>query len=137
MRTPGDILLFTMKKKELRELLARHVDALVHGEDLTSDLVEDYGRKDDQIESLLALATALKDVLIPVADPVLMGQDWSTLSDSTTSTVTIRQSKRFPEMWHLFAIFGSLLSLISVVIIVIRRLRISGKKQNERLTSVA
>ena len=126
-----------MKKKDLRELLTRHADALVHGEDLTSDLVEDYGHKDDQIESLLALATTLKDVLVPVADPALMGPDWTTLADSTTSSIIIRQSKRFPEMWHLFAILGSLLSIVSVVIIVIRRLKISGKKQNERLTSAA
>jgi hypothetical protein len=126
-----------MKKKELRELLTRHVDALVYGEDLTSDLVEDYGQKDDQIESLLALATTLKDVLIPVADPALMGQDWTTLSDSATSTFIIRHSKRFPQMWHLFAIIGSLLSLLSVVIFVVRRLKISGKQQSEHLTSAA
>jgi hypothetical protein len=98
-----------MKKKDLRELLTRHADALVHGEDLTSDLVEDYGHKDDQIESLLALATLLKDALVPVADPALMGPDWTTLADSTTSSIIIRQTKRFPEMWYLFAILGSLM----------------------------
>ena len=126
-----------MKKKELRELLTRHVDALVQGKDLTNDLLDDFGHKDDQIESLLALARSLKDVLVPVADSALMGQDWTTLSDSATSTIIIRNSKRFPQMWHLFAIFGSLLSLVSVVIIVIRRLKFSGKKPNERLTSAA
>ena len=126
-----------MKKKELRELLTRHVDALVQGKDLTSDLLDDFGHNDDQIESLLALATSLKDVLVPVVDPALMGQDWTTLSDSATSTIIIHHSKRFPQMWHLFAIIGSLLSLLSVVIFVVRRLKISGKQQSERLTSAA
>jgi hypothetical protein len=126
-----------MKKKDLREILTRHADALIHGEDLTSDLVEDYGHKDDQIESLLALATSLKDALVPVADPAPMGADWTALSDSTTSSIIIRQTKRFPKMWHFFAIFGSLLSIVSVAIFVIRRLKFSEKKQNERLTSAA
>lgn len=126
-----------MKKKEVRDLLSQHVDALVQGEDPTSDILGDYSQKDDQVESLISLATSLKEVLVPVVNAAPYKRYWTSLAKYQTPEILIRKSRRIPAVWLLIAIIGSLLSLVSVIIVLMRYLKLSGKQQTSRSASTA
>lgn len=124
-----------MKRKELRDLLSRHVDALVQDEGLTHGLPFDYDQNDDQIESLLSLATTLKQVLVPVVNEPPYKRYWASLTENSASEVIIRQSKKIPPVWILIAIIGSLLSFMSVALVLLRRVRLSTKHRSRHTVS--
>ena len=126
-----------MKKKDIRNLLAQHVDSLVQGEDETDELLEQYSESDDQVASLFSLATSLKEVLVPVVTVPSYRRYWESLSDYPTQGVIIRQRKRTPVLWLVIAIIGALLSLVSIIIVVLRYMRFSERRQTNQSPSVA
>lgn len=118
-----------MKKKEIRDLLARHADALFLNEAATDDFLVEINENDDQVASLLSLAASLKEALVPVVQVPSYRRYWDAISEYPTQEVIIRQGRRIPILWLAIAIIGSLLSLVSIIIVVVRYFRLSQRRQ--------
>jgi len=124
-----------MRKREMRELLSHHTDLILFEENLVEGSIASFDSHDDQLESLLELAAALKEALVPLTNPSLKSRVRETLANYTTPEVLLRRARRVPAFWIVLALAGSTISIISVIVLLLRRLKIAGKSHLRRRLS--
>ncbi len=110
-----------MRKKEIREILSSQTDLILLNENLFKVPTGSYNSQDDQVESLLELASALKDTLIPLTNPSIKPRVLDVLANYSKPEVLLRGANRIPAFWIVLAFSGSVISLIGLFILLLRR----------------
>ena len=124
-----------MRKREMRERLSHQTDLILLEENLGEGSIVSFDSHDDQLESLLELATALKETLVPLTNPSLKSRVRETLANYSTPDVLLRGARRVPAFWIVLALAGSIISIIGVIVLLFRRLKIAGKSHLRRRLS--
>lgn len=117
-----------MEEKALLNLLAAHADALNRGEAInTTDWLADYPSEVGRIVSLLQLAWAVKQVLVPVYPSALFKSELrQQLAQAEVISSANGSSHR--AMWWGAALIGSALSITGLAFWLLRR---SWPQQNQ------
>ncbi|GMQ78803.1 MAG: hypothetical protein BMS9Abin02_1341 [Anaerolineae bacterium] len=110
-----------MRKKEIREILSSQTDLILLNENLFNSPTGSYSSQDDQLESLLELAAALKETLIPLTNPSLKTRVRDTLANYSKPEVLLRRVHEIPAFWLVLAFSGSVISLIGLFILLLRK----------------
>ena len=116
-----------MRKKEIREILSSQTDLILLNEDFFESPSGSSSSQDDQLESLLELAVALKETLIPLTNPSLKPRVRETLANYSKPEVLLRRANGIPAFWIVLALSGSIISLISIFILLLRKVNSAGR----------
>ncbi len=119
----------------MRESLSHLTDLILLDENLVEGSIASYDSQNNQLDSLMELAAALKDTLVPLTNPSLKIRVRETLANYSTPEVLLRRASRVPAYLVILALAGSIISIISVIILLLRRLRIAGKDHLRRRLS--
>lgn len=127
-----------MKKKELIELLNDHAEALNMGRSRSQILAEHQMEYDGELASLFQLAEEVKDALVPVPIPAFRENLRRRLESYEPSKVTIGSSTTGrKQKLIIFAMAGSTLSVVGLLVVLLRRFRSSGDESAQPITSAA
>jgi len=116
-----------MRKREIRDLLSRRTDLILFDRNLGEGSDMSYDSQDDQLDSLLELAASLKETLVPLTNPSLKTRVREIVASYSTPEVLLQRASRVPAFWILVALVGSIVSLISVIILLLRKAKMAGK----------
>lgn len=128
-----------MKRKELLNLLANHADALNRAADPaaldSTGWLANYGLAGNvrSIISLLQIAKAVKQVLIPVRPSTLFRDELGQRLEVAEPTATSPLRRR---VWVGAAAVGSILSLVGITLLLMRRLRLPSNRSRPMTTAV-
>ena len=114
-----------MTHNGIGDILAEHVDALNHGEQLSEQLLREYPEEAEELAPLFQLATSLKAALTPVSAPTFKAKLGHELVNYGPPVVVLGRSvsKRNARAWLAVAAAGSLISAAGVAAFLLRRVR--------------
>lgn len=126
-----------MNRWKLASILSEHADGLNEGIDTAAQLLADYPQASAELESLFQLASSLKKVLVPVRAPVnfvsRLHQDLVNYSPPKVVTKEAQSGQRILLVG--VAAAGSVLSVAGLVLLVLRRLKSSGKTGQQAVST--
>ena len=119
-----------MKRRELATILAAHADGLIKGKDTAAQLLTDYPDAAAELAPLFRLAASLQAILVPVKAPVtFVGRLHKDLMNYSPAEIPEKAPVSGQKvLWVGVAAAGSVLSVTGLVLLVIRRLKTSGKQ---------
>lgn len=127
-----------MKKKELVELLNDHAEALIEDKSVSQILADQELENNVELVSLFQLAEEVKDVLVPIPVPEFREELRRRLESYEPSNVTIgSETTGRKQKLFIFAMAGSTLSVVGLLVVLLRRLRSSGDESARPITSAA
>lgn len=127
-----------MKKKELVELLNDHAEALIKDKSVSQILADQELENNVELVSLFQLAEEVKDVLVPIPVPEFREELRRRLESYEPSNVTIgSETTGRKQKLFIFAMAGSTLSVVGLLVVLLRRLRSSGDESARPITSAA
>lgn len=117
-----------MKRETVDESLARHSDALVDGEDITTELLAAYPEQEQELEPLFQLAASIKNAFVQVPVPPFRADLRRALEFQAPAEIAIgRPTPGYKRVVMAAAATGSLLSIAGLSLILFRRRRGSGQ----------
>lgn len=126
-----------MKRRELATILAAHADGLIRGKDTAAQLLADYPEVAAELGPLFRLAASIEAVLVPVKAPVtFVGRLRQDLMHYATAEAPAKASISGQKvLWVGVAAAGSVLSVTGLALLVMRRLKASGKAGRQTATT--
>lgn len=123
-----------MEEKALLNLLAAHADALNRGEAIsTVDWLVDYPSEVGRIVSLLQMAWAIKQVLVPVHPSTLFKSELRQQLIQAEAVSGANGSSHLAVWWGA-ALIGSVLSIAGLALWLVRRSWPTQQNQSQAMT---
>jgi hypothetical protein len=131
-----------MKRRDLSNVLNGHAEILIaEGSDqdgeATNILLTRYPESTAELAPLFKLASDVKTALTPVAVPAFRSQLRQELEAYRPADIVIGPSiNRRKQKWFFVAAAGSALSAMSIILVLLRRLRVSRGDSGHRVQTI-
>jgi hypothetical protein len=127
-----------MNRRELGAILLAHADGLIEGDNQADQLLIDHPEMAAELRPLFDLAASIQAVLVPVKAPVTfvnrLRMDLMTYSGPKISIKAPISGQKVLLMG--VAAAGSVLSVVGLAVLMVRRLRGTGKTEQRAVTAV-
>lgn len=115
------------------DILIEQADGLIRGVDKADDLLSAFKGKKSELEPLLGLAIALKNILIPVSADAAFADSLEhklvqKSRQATSSPISVGRPRLPNLVWLAVAAIGSLASIAGVVAWIVKRGRVSSER---------
>jgi len=115
------------------DILIEQADGLIRGVDKADDLLSAFKGKKSELEPLLGLAIALKNILIPVSADAAFADSLEhklvqKSRQATSSPISVGRPRLPNPVWLAVAAIGSLASIVGVVAWIVKRGRVSSER---------
>ena len=125
-----------MNEDEFSEFIVDYADAMQTGNDVSSRLLAEQPEESAKLKTLFALSNSVRAVLVPVRAPSFKASLRQRLERRQQEKPRFRAlASRQKVVWIVVATAGSLLSITGVVLLVLRKLRTSGKAERQAATA--
>jgi hypothetical protein len=125
-----------MTEDEFSEFITDHADAMQAGNELSASLLTEQPEEMTDLRTLFALSNSVRAVLVPVRAPSFKSSLRQRLESRQQEKPRFRAlASRQKVVWIVVASAGSLLSITGVVLLVLRKLKTSGKAERRTATA--
>jgi hypothetical protein len=126
-----------MRKRKMRELLDQHARALMLGIKEDDVLLAQYPEDSEELKSLFQLAGAIKAALVPVKAPESFKLELrEELLSIPPDEILIDDTNSKQKRWLVVAAAGSVISVLGIVVIVLRKIRSASQAAQPAATAV-
>ncbi len=121
----------------MRELLDQHARALMLGIKEDDVLLAQYPEDSEELKSLFQLAGAIKAALVPVKAPESFKLELrEELLSIPPDEILIDDTNSKQKRWLVVAAAGSVISVLGIVVIVLRKIRSASQSAQPAATAV-
>ncbi|MGB3713017.1 MAG: hypothetical protein WA996_01165 [Candidatus Promineifilaceae bacterium] len=125
-----------MTEDDFSEFIADHADAIQASSDISANLLTEQPEESTDLRTLFALSNSVRAVLVPVRAPSFKASLRQRIESRQQEKPRFRAlASRQKVVWIVVATAGSLLSITGVVLLVLRKLKTSGKAARQAATA--
>lgn len=127
-----------MKDDELVEILDAHSASLIVGPESDQQQLQQYPEHSVELASLFSIASSLKKIMVPQeAESYKEALRRQLLSEPATGPLKIALASKRRLTWGVVAAAGSLISVVGLAIIVIRRVKTGTSQETQTAAGTA